>query len=239
MESRKPFRTKDIVSLFILAVSLLFSLYLSFLLLQENVGIGQAILSLILFISLFMTLLFAIGLLRHFTGFAAKSWKFYTSQILFSLFLSFLMVSLFSSFAATRAQEALLDTVKKDLSPVILYIEAYQKAYGKTPSGIKTALVNPTTINNIYYLSIPDRFIVGVHVASIDIDGAQIYYDSRDQHWYRFHNDIYQHYQDKKEKPESIEKYSAFQKQTALVVSTLKKRDGKWIETQEKQEKHK
>ena len=64
---------------------------------------------------------------------------------------------------------------------------------------------------------------------SLDIDGAQIFYDSRDGRWYRFHNDAYQYYKNKKNKPKSIESYISFQKQKGVITTILKKIDGKFI----------
>jgi len=79
---------------------------------------------------------------------------------------------------------------------------------------------------------------VETHVPSIDIDGARIFYDSRDKHWYQFHNDEYQYYQDKKEKPKSIEHYISFQEQTGLIISSLKKIDEEWIDQKEEARKN-
>jgi len=233
MKSQRLFQIKNSVTLFIFIVSTLFTVYIASILLDENLDIGQLFLSFILFISLFFTLIFTIGFLRHFIGFTKKSWKFYTLQFLLSGIVSFFIVLLFSSSAITHSQEKMFSSVKNKLTPIITYIEKYQKQHGKIPESIHPASINATSINNIYYFATSDNFILGVNIPSLDIDGAQIFYDSRDRSWHQFHNDKYQQYQDKKEKSNSIEKYISFQKQKGFIISTFKKTDTKWINTKE------
>jgi len=237
MKSKQLFQRKHIVGLFIFSAFLILSIFIAFRLPYEKIGIGQAILSFSLFISVFLTLFISMTLLRHFTGLIKRSWKFDIFQFFFAMLISFLTVSIFSSSVVAHLQEAQLDTIKKDLRPVIFYIEEYQKSYGKTPSDIQASLGSPTTINNISYQALPKHFIVGVQISTIDIDGAQVFYDSRDLHWYRFNNDMYQYYQERKEKPPEIERFISFQKKQGLFVQTLRKKGEKWIGVQQKQKK--
>lgn len=237
MDSKKLFRIQDIISIIIFVMSLLSTIYVSFLLFHETIGIGQIFLSLLLFALVFLTLFFAISLLRHFTGFVKRSWIFYMFQFLITIIVSFLLVSFFSTKIITQSQERMVATVKSDLIPIVTYIHKYKEQYRKVPQSI-AATIKPKTINNIYYYSTSDNFILGSYVPSLDIDGAQIFYDSRDKHWYQFHNDMYQHYQDNKEKPKSIEKYISCKKQTGLISSFLKKIDGKWVDPKKEARKN-
>ncbi len=228
MKNEKLFQTKDIVSIFIFIVSLLLTVYIIFMLLHENLGIGQTILSFILLISVFLTLFFAIGLLRHFTEFMKKSWIFYTFQFLFASIVSFLIVLIFSSQVITQSQEKMSATVKNELTPIVEYIEKYQKQYKKLPQSISEAPIKSITLKNIYYDHNPHTFILGTYIASLDIDGAQIFYNSRDKQWYQFHNDMYRYYKDKKERPESIEHYISFHDQADVIASSIRKKNGVW-----------
>ncbi len=230
MINKKLFRTIDKVSLFISIVSALVSLYVAFLLLSENLGIGQTFLSFILLISVFFTLLFGIGLLRHFTGFVKKTWIFYTFQFLFTAIVSFLIVSVFSTQVVTHSQEKMFATVKNELIPIITYIEKHKEQYGKLPYNIGEAPLKPATLQNIYYDHNPDTFILGTYIASLDIDGAQIFYNSRDKQWYQFHNDMYEYYKDKKERPKSIEHYISFHNQEDVIGSIIRKKNEVWTD---------
>ena len=230
MKNRKLFRLKDIVSIFIFIVSLFSTVYVVFVLLDEKLGMGQTFLSFILFISVFFTLFFATGLLRHFTGFMKKSWIFYTFQFLFTTIVSFIIVAIFSTQVITDSQEKMFATVKNELIPVITYIEQYQKRYKKLPQSIDEAPLKPATLQNIYYDHNPHTFILGTYITSLDIDGAQIFYNSRDKEWYQFHNDMYQHYKDKKERPKSIEHYISFHNQVDVIDSIIRKKNGGWID---------
>ena len=146
MKNEKLFQIKDIVSIFIFIVSLLFTAYVVFLLLNENLGIGQTFLSFILLISLFLTLFFGIGLLRHFTGVVKKSWRFYTFQFLFTAIVSSLIVSVFSTQVVTHSQEKMFATVKNELTPIVTYIENHKEQYGKLPQSIGEAPIKPATL---------------------------------------------------------------------------------------------
>ncbi len=237
MKNKKIFRRIDIISLIVFIISLSTTVYIVLALLSEKPGIGQAMLSFILIITLVLTLFFGIGLFRHFTEFMKKSKLFYILQTLVSVILPLLVIPIFSSNVIKHSQEEMFTTVKNELAPTITYIEKYQKVHGKIPNITSNIPIKLTTIKNLYLYKTLDNFLLGVNIPSIDIDGAQIFYDSRDKHWYRFHNDIYQHYQDKKDKSKSIQKYVSFQKQTGLIVTTLKKTDGKWVDIRDKNKK--
>ena len=230
MKNGKLFRVRDIVSIFIFIVSLLVTIYVIDMLLHEDLGIGQTFLSFILLISVFLTLFFAIGLLRHFTGFVKKSWIFYIFQFLSAVIVAFIVVPIFSTQVITHSQEEMSATVKNELTPIIRYIEKYQQKYGKLPQSIGEAPIKPETLKNVYYDHTPHTFILGTYIASLDIDGAQIFYNSRDKQWYQFHNDMYQYYKDKKEKPKGIEHYMSFHNQADGIASIIRKTHGVWVD---------
>ena len=229
MKNEKLFRVRDLVSIFIFIVSLLFTIYVIFVLLHEELGIGQTFLSFILLISVFFTLFLGIGLLRHFTGFVKKSWIFYAFQFLFTVIVSFLIVSVFSTQVVTHSQEKMYATVKNELTPILTYIEKHKEQYGKLPQSIGEAPIKPETLQNIYYDHNSHTFILGTYIASLDIDGAQMIYNSKNKQWYQFHSDLYQCYKDKEERPESIEHYISFHNQKDVIGSILRKINGVWI----------
>jgi len=137
-----------------------------------------------------------------------------------------------------KIQEKILTTVKNEMTPIITYIEDYRDQYNDLPENITNISIKPHTLSNISYAYSSNIFIVETDAPSIDIDGAKIFYDSRDKHWYKFHNDEYQYYQDKKVKPKSIENYISFQEQTGLIISSLKKIDEEWIDPKEEAKKN-
>ena len=198
-------------------------------LLYEELGIGQTFFSFMLIFSAFLTIFLGVGLLRHVTKIIKKSWIFYIFQFFLALIGSLLFFSLFSVHVVNQSQEKMLLSVKNELFPMIERIKKYQKKYGKNPLSINVTSVNNQKLTNLYYYATPDNFILGTYIPSLDIDGAQIFYDSRDGQWYRFHNDMYQYYKNKKNKPKSIENYISFQNQTGVTKTILKKIDGKFI----------
>ena len=119
MNGKKLFRIQDIISIIIFVMSLLSTVYVSFALFHENLGMGQTFLSLLLFILVFSTLFFAVSLLRHFTGFVKKSWIFYIFQFLIAIIVSFFLVSVFSTKVITDSEAKMVATVKSELIPMI------------------------------------------------------------------------------------------------------------------------
>ena len=141
-------------------MSLLSTIYVSFVLLHEHLGVGQIFLSLLLFILVFLTLFFTISLLRHFTRFVKKSWVFYIFQFLTTVIVSFFLVSFFATKVITNSEARMVASVKSELISMITYLENYQEQYGKVPQSIDTSNIKPKTINNIYYYySTSDNFL--------------------------------------------------------------------------------
>lgn len=222
---KKLLRTKDIISLILFTLSLILSIYTIKLIFSSPLGEGRLIGYLILTLSLPVMIFLAIGLLRHFTNFIKKSWIFYIFQFLVALILPLLIMGNVEN----KIQEKTLATVKNELTPIITYIENYKDQYGNVPENITKVPSKPHSLGNISYSYDSNIFILETHVPSIDIDGARIFYNSRDKHWYQFHNDEYQYYQDKKEKPKSIKTYMSLLKQIKT-TKTLMIKNGQWID---------
>ena len=225
---KKIFRTKDIISLIFFTISLSVSIYQIIIVHYLPLGEGRVVNYLILILSLPATIFLVIGLLRHFTNFIKKSWIFYTFQFFVALILSLMIIGNVEN----KIQEKTLATVKNEQIPIITYIENYKTQYGNVPKNITKAQIKPHTIRNISYSYGSNIFILETYVPSIDIDGAKIFYDSRDQQWYTFHNDEYQYYQDKKEKPKSIRTYMSLLKQIKT-TKTLIIKNGQWVNTKQ------
>ena len=222
---KKIFRIKDIISLILFTLSLLLSIYTLNLLFSSPLGEGRIVSYLILTLSLPVMIFLAIGLLRHFTNFIKKSWIYYTFQFLVTLMLPLVIMGNIED----KIQEKTLATVKHELTPMITYIENYKDQYGYVPENITKVPINPHILENISYAYNSNIFMLETHVPSIDIDGTRIFYNSKDKHWYQFHNDEYQYYQDKKEKPDSIGTYMSLLKQIKT-RKTLIIKNGQWID---------
>ena len=223
------FRIRDIVGLILFVVSLLVSIYQIIIILDLPLGYGRIVSYLILTLSLPVMIFLAIGLLRHFTHFIKKSWIFYIFQFLIALILPLVIMGNIED----KIQKKILTTVKNEMTPIITYIEEYRDQHNDLPENITNGSIKPHTLSNISYVYSSNIFILETDVPSIDIDGAKIFYDSRDKQWYQFHNDEYQYYHDKKEKPKSIENYISLQEQTGLIITSLKKIDEEWIDPKE------
>jgi len=227
-------RTKDSISIALFILFVCVSFYQIYLVFDAPLGYGRIVSYLILHLSLPIMIFLAIGLFRHFTHFIKKSWIFYTFQFLIALILPLVIMGNIED----KIQEKILTTVKNEMTPIITYIEDYRDQYNDLPENITNESIKPHTLSNISYAYSSNIFIVETDVPSIDIDGAKIFYDSRDKNWHQFHNDEYQYYQDKKEKPKSIENYISFQKQTGLIISSLNKIDEEWIDPKEEAKKN-
>ena len=222
---KKIFRIKDIISLILFTLSLLLSIHTLKLLFSSPLGEGRVVGYLILTLSLPVMIFLAIGLLRHFTNFIKKSWIFYTFQFLVALVLPLVIMGNVEDII----QEKTLATVKNELTPIITYIEDYKDQYGNVPKNITKVPIKPHTLGNISYSYDSNIFMLETHVPSIDIDGTKIFYNSIDKHWYKFHNDEYQYYQDKKEKPKSIRTYISLLKQIKTTKALIIK-NGQWLD---------
>lgn len=156
-----------------------------------------------------------------------RSWGFYIFQIIVALILPLIIIGNIEF----KVQKKILNTLKYEVTPIITYITGYQDKHGNLPNSISDISIKANTLNNISYTYSLDTFILETEVASIDIDRTKIFYDSRDKRWYQFHNDEYQYYLDKTKRPQAVENYISFKKRDNLLVSSLKKIDGKWIST--------
>ncbi len=222
--SKNLFRIVDIASIIFLAISLSLSAYVIILLFHSPLEQLRVASYLILLISLAIAIFFSIGLLRHFTNFTGKSWIFYILQFLVALVLPLVLIGAVEG----AVQKKILAVVKNDMTHIVTYINNYKVQEGNFPKGIDRAISNSYSLNNITYYSNTDTYMLETSVPSIDIDGAKIFYDSRDRQWYEFHNDEYQYYQDKKEKPKSVANYISLIKQMKIVESYTVKADGIW-----------
>jgi len=207
--SWNQFRQDKKISIILFIIFTTISFYQIYLVLSTPLGNGRLIHYLILFVTFAFMVFFILKFLQYFTNFIKRPWIFYLLQFL------------------------LFTTIKNELAPVIIYIENQQRQYGKIPKTINLASYHFKDIHNIYYFSTPNNFLIGVNTPSIDIDGEQVFYDSRDKTWYQFHNDMYQYYQNKKSKPKSIEKYISFQMQPDLSFVSFEKTDKKWIKAKD------
>lgn len=211
------FRTKDILSIIFFILFMGISLYQINLLYDTPLGHGRLVSYLLLLFSLSLMIFLGIGLLRHFTNFIKNSWLFYTFQFLMALILPLIIISNIEN----KIQKTILVTVKNEFTPIITYIKDYKSQNGNVPTNIDKALFKSHTLRSIYYLNDSYTFMLETDVSTIDIDGAKIFYDSRDKQWYQFHNDEYQYYQDKKDKPKSIDTYMSRIKQMKTTQSIL------------------
>jgi len=224
------FRIVDIASIILLVIPLLLSTYIIILLFHSPLEQLRVASYLILLISLAIAIFFSIGLLRHFTNFTRKSWIFYIFQFLVALMLPLVLIGAIEG----AVQKKILAVVKNDMTPIITYIESYKELNSNFPKGIDGGLSNSHSLKNITYYSNADTYMLETSVPSIDIDGAKIFYDSRDKQWYEFHNDEYQYYRDKANKPKSIQIYTSLINQMKTAESYRVKANGQWINTKYK-----
>lgn len=203
------------IVLFILFLSV--SLYQIYLVFDAPLGYGRLVSYLILFFSLIIVIFLTIGLLQYFTNFIQKSWFFYTFKFLMTLILPLIIISSIEN----KIQKTIFITVKNKFIPIISYIETYKVKHGEIPTDINNILLQSNTLENISYLNDFDTFILEIDIPTIDIDGAKIFYDSKDKQWHQFHNDEYQYYLDKTNRPKSIETYMSHIKQIKTSQSIL------------------
>ncbi len=211
------FRIRDILSLILFILSISCSIYIITFLFHFPLEQLRVVSYLILFFSLAITVFLGIGLLRYFTKFTGKSWIFYIFQFLIALLLPLVLIGSIEG----KVKEKILALVTHDMSPIITYIENHKKQNGNLPKELDKALVKFPSLRNIAYYHNDHTFILKTSVPSIDIDGAKIFYDSRDKQWYQFHND---------EKSKISMQYISFVNQAKQQRSYIKNINGKWID---------
>jgi hypothetical protein len=220
----KMFRIRNIISLIIFVGALWASVTEIKYLLDHPMVSGRIAGYMLLFAALPVTIFFGLGLLRHWTNFVKRSWKFYLFQVIATLVLPMVILGNVED----QFNESRFALVQKEIAPLIIFIDSYKEKNGKLPETLDNAPVWPETLSNITYHSGTDVYLLEIEVSSVDIDGSKIFYDSTDKHWYQFHNDGYQHYFDKEEKPESIKRYVLLNEQMKHEKSYLRKANGKW-----------
>ncbi|RJX20426.1 MAG: hypothetical protein C4575_06720 [Desulforudis sp.] len=82
------------------------------------------------------------------------------------------------------ANKQTIHIVKDNLSPVIAYLEKEISRNGHPPSDImgEVEKVN-SAVKNVTYFAGAGHYVVSVSVASLDIEGAIIYYSDLDKVW--------------------------------------------------------
>ena len=130
-------------------------------------------------------------------------------------------------------QKRTIEVYDNELSPLIEYIENYQRNNGTFPNDISKPLsdIKFKLVNNFAYHAGEQNYLITAHVSAGDIDGATIFYDPLPQKWLRFHNDIYSHYQRNREdlnsqpasgSDEIIRRYETIQNKTRYVQAYRK-----------------
>lgn len=220
----KMFRIRDIISLIVFTGALWVSVTEIKYLFDHPMVSGRIAGYMSIFAALPVTIFFGLGLLRRFTNFVKKTWKFYLFQVIATLLMPFvILANVENQFNKMR-----FSLVQKEMAPFIIYIDNNKEKYGKLPENLDNASVWPETLNNITYQSGTDVYMLETGVSSVDIDGSKIFYDSTDNHWYQFHNDEYQYHYDKEEKPESIMRYVLLKEQVKQEKYYLREANGQW-----------
>lgn len=82
-----------------------------------------------------------------------------------------------------------LAIVRDELGPVVRAVHA-RAANGPLPQDIVELLGAAHELRLADYYPGPRGFVLATRGGSIDMEGETLYYDSQDQAWHRFHNDL-------------------------------------------------
>lgn len=201
------FRIKDIIGFIILCILMLYIVFIindMFTYPLESLRIpSYAILSVLFIIFINLSIL----ILRYFTSFMKKGYKFYSLLCVLSIFLPIFIISNIEGVI----KDKILLSVQQKMSPIIKHIDNNDNLSG----------FNTDKLNNMHYYRGINIYMLTTTVPSIDIDGETIFYDSKTEKWYRFHNDMYDYYKDKKEIPNNIKRYIWLIKNTKLIKKFL------------------
>ncbi len=146
------------------------------------------------------------SMLRYFTGFLKKGIVFYLFQWTFTIILPVLFISLIE----LSIQKIIMRSVVSQLSPIIRYIDSYQEKNGSLPPKLGMKI----NADNLSYYHNKKAYMLKTEVTSVDKKGETIFYDSRTRHWYRFHQNQFDYFKNKKVMPPNIKSYIWFMKNT-------------------------
>jgi len=152
---------------------------------------------------------FGFSLLRFFTNFLKKGIVFYLFQWTLTIVLPVLLISLIE----LSVQKRIMKDVVSKMTPLIEYVDNYKKSHEKYPKEIKKGI---SKIDNFSYYHDKNSYMIKIVTSRVDMDGETIYFDSRDRHWYRFHQNQYEYFKDKKVIPPNIKNYLWFEKNTKI-----------------------
>ncbi len=152
---------------------------------------------------------FGFSLLRFFTNFLKKGIVFYLFQWTLTIVLPVLLISLIE----LSVQKKIMKDVVSKMTPLIEYVDNYKKSHNQYPDEIKKDI---SRIENFFYYHNKNSYMIKTVTSRVDMDGETIYFDSRDRHWYRFHQNQYEYFKDKKVIPPNIKRYIWFEKNTKL-----------------------
>jgi len=158
---------------------------------------------------LFLLVLFAIcinlglSILKDFVNLSQSKWVFYIVRWTLTFIIPISLIVLIEH----PLQKKIMADVSKSMKPTLKYIEQYKKDNGILPVSIKE---NGTTNLNYYHAG--KFYMLSRDIFPTASDKETIYFNSKDNKWYRFHNDQYKYYKDKKVVPPNLKEYIWFVK---------------------------
>ncbi len=204
----KNLNRSNIIRVAVLIISFVLSIVVLFNLFLNPLSSSKLISYLFLLVLFAICINLGLRILKNFIDFSQNRWVFYVIQWILTLLVPFSLIVLIEH----PLQMKIMADVSKNMAPTLIYIKDYEKNNGTLPSNIK----NQEGMKVKYYHN-GKFFMLATDIYPNETDKETVYFNSRDNKWYRFHDSQYKYFKDKKIIPPNIKQYLWFQKNTKAV----------------------
>ncbi len=198
---KQTLNRKKTIKIAVFVISFVFSIAILFNLFSNPLGASKSLSYTFLLILFAICVNLGLDILRNFVNFSQKGWVFYVAQWI----LTFLIPASLIVLIEHPLQKRIMFEVSKNMKPVLEYIQTYKNNEGTLPIKIK----QKNDIKLKYYHK-GKFYLLATDIYPSNSDKETIYFNSRDNKWYRFYNDQYEYYKDKKIVPPNLKEYLWF-----------------------------
>jgi hypothetical protein len=196
---------KNSLKVAIFSTSFVFSVALLYYIFSNPLSSEKSTLYLCLLLLFAVCVNLGLDILRNFVNFSQKGWVFYLVQWILTFIVPIALIVLIEH----PLQKRIMANVSKEMTPALNFIQNYQKKSGTLPESLDGFVKKEGNLKLRYYKR--DKFYILVaDIFPDNSDKETVYFSSQDNRWYRFHNDQYEYYKDKKIVPPNLKSYLWF-----------------------------
>ncbi|MFK5880824.1 MAG: hypothetical protein QM482_01310 [Sulfurospirillum sp.] len=195
LNSKNSIKISIFITSFVLSIVVLFNLF------SNPLDSSKSVSYLLLLILFAICVNLGLGILKSFIDFSQNRWVFYTIQWILTFLVPVTLIVLIEH----PLQKKIMADVSKSMEPTLNYIKNYKKNSAVLPVNIQA-----TKEIKLKYYRKGKFYMLATEIYPSKTDKETIYFNSKDNKWYRFHNDQYEYYKDKKIVPPNLKNFIWF-----------------------------